>query len=103
MCQALLGPQGGGPRRGASSEDVGCLAEICEDSCGTCTVGEGPDDDPAGCYWDPDLGGTCGAYWSFDTRSDNPSFAWYVGFDDGRVSSSIAAAEYSARCVDDGP
>ena len=49
------------------------------------------------------LSGACTAYWSANERTDNNLFAWYVGYENGRVSSSVAEAGYYVRCVDVGP
>jgi hypothetical protein len=80
--------------------DPGCLGDECNDSgCGICAPNEGPDDDTAGCYWDPGLSmdGPCSSYWSSSPYTGIGSGGWIVLFFNGLVTNS--AGGNNVRCV----
>jgi len=56
------------------------------------------------CYWDSNLSGACGWYWSSSTATDYTYDAWYVLFSLAYVYSSGKTGNgFSVRCVRDGP
>jgi hypothetical protein len=79
--------------------DPDCLIwDPCWDECGTCEELAGPDDDPAGCFWDPALSGVCITYWS--ASSCEPStYAWIVYFQLGGVYVREKVETEYFRCV----
>jgi hypothetical protein len=83
--------------------DPGCLEIECVDSdsgCGYCDIFEGPDDDPSGCFWDPELGGACDwFYWSSSSCTTYMTTAWYVFFGYGSVDDFVKTSTGNARCV----
>jgi hypothetical protein len=84
--------------------DPDCLASECGDeTCEYCDQLAGPDDDPEGCYWVPDLVGECDWYWSSSNRASSASYAWVVYFDWGFVSSLDKDGLEYIRCVRGGP
>jgi hypothetical protein len=78
--------------------------DCVEADCWGCMSLEGPDDDPAGCYWDPALQGMCDtSYWSSSGCTDGLlQGAWVVSFQSGRAYSNAAALDYYSRCVRSG-
>jgi hypothetical protein len=63
--------------------DPECLTSDCDQTgCEMCDVLEGPDDDPAGCFWVPELAGDCYAYWS-SSAYGSTSWMWVVYFNGG--------------------
>ena len=86
--------------------DPDCLEYSCwgtGTACITCEIAAGPDDDPAGCYWDPALAGTCWAYWSSSSYAYDVSYAWGVDFNGGYVVGLGKSGTFYARCVRGGP
>ena len=81
--------------------DPGCLGSSCLDSsCAYCDALEGPDTDPAGCYWDAALEGPCDSYyWSSSSVADNPDVAWIAYFYFGGASYDGKTSVSYARCV----
>jgi hypothetical protein len=71
-------------------------------NCNRCDTGDGPDSDPAGCYWDADLTGTCGWYWS-STIQTSAQGAWYVDFNLGYVEAHQRTDPNYVRCVHSDP
>jgi hypothetical protein len=78
-------------------EDPGCLDTSCDDGpdCSYCPDLEGPGD--GGCYWDPELSGTCDWYWSSSPCLANS--AWHVYFAGGGVHDYLVHLDYHVRCV----
>jgi len=66
-------------------------------NCDFCSYLQGPGNQ--GCYWVPDLYGTCGLYWSSSARGGIPSEAWHAVFDRGNVGYSPLDELRRARCV----
>jgi len=65
-------------------EEGGCLSYSCRDpSCGGCAVNQGPGG--GGCYWSPDILGTCSFYWSSSAVVDLTGQAWTVYFVNGNL------------------
>jgi len=56
-----------------------------------------------GCYWDEDLGGDCGMYWSSSPDGSNASNAWIQGYHDGGVVTGGKTLNNKVRCVRSGP
>jgi hypothetical protein len=84
--------------------DPGCLDEACDDhlDCGCCTTAQGPDEDPAGCYWDPDLDGKCSTYWS-SSPAGGTTGVWALDFESAFLMAGYAKEEGAyARCVRSG-
>jgi len=82
--------------------DPGCLEIICDDSdCAFCNSQEGPDDEPSGCYWYPDLSGYCFSswYWSSSSQVDIEGDAWVVHFGSGNVLYFDKISNNAVRCV----
>jgi len=82
--------------------DPACLGEECLASgCTHCDFLEGPDDDPSGCYWDPEVGGACDEtfYWSSSSSATYPSNAWWVFFGYGTVDDFAKTVAGNVRCV----
>jgi hypothetical protein len=83
--------------------DPDCLGDACCDAaCNYCDELAGPDDDPDGCYWVPELEGPCTLYWS-SSYTNYVSYAWFVFFNAGMVYSFDKSYTYCARCVRGGP
>lgn len=85
---------------GACGFTDGCVAHNCSDNtpCGyNCDVGSGPGVD--GCYWSPELSGTCTAYWSGTLVSDYEDSAFYAQFESGTVDTSYTGIDYRVRCI----
>jgi hypothetical protein len=83
-----------------------CLDYDCwvEEECQYCTLGAGPDEN--GCYWPPELDGTCTDatnYWTGSARTDDPTQVWTVYFGTGGVGSIDATWGLHVRCVHGGP
>jgi hypothetical protein len=80
--------------------DPDCLGDTCDDTgCGKCASMSGPDDEPDGCYWEPDLEGHCRQYWSSSPCTDSSSNAWIVAFFKATVRCGTTNVGYYARCV----
>ena len=85
---------------GACNVTDSCLLSTCwsEATCRSCKTGEGP---AGGVFWDSNLDGFGGAYWSISPWTYTSGVgAWRVGFGDGSVDN--ANLEYitaSIRCV----
>ena len=72
----------------------------CHDDCGACVSGDGPDDDPAGCYWIPALSGTCEWYWTSSLLESSLTDAWYVAFPSGQIFFEDGTVyDNEVRCV----
>ena len=102
--------------------DPECLDFECYStpSCQACEPLKGPDNDPPGCYWAPELQGPCphpdpgppapdprlAFYWSSSPWHDNPAppkaYSWLALFSGGTVSGHERQKERSVRCVRDG-
>ena len=96
--RSLIRGCGGTKQGGLCAVTDGCLNIVCwNDPCRGCNSGEGPD---GGCYWPSQIGGSCSWYWSSKSVEDHEGLAWGVGFDDGRVDTSIKEdGEGRVRCV----
>ncbi|MBW2277426.1 MAG: DUF1566 domain-containing protein [Deltaproteobacteria bacterium] len=83
--------------------DPDCLNSTCDDDavCMACDELLGPGTD--GCYWSPDLAGSCEPYyWSGSAAGDMPNMTWLVRFSDGDVDlDGIEDADHTVRCVRD--
>jgi hypothetical protein len=83
--------------------DPDCLISTCDDDveCAACDDLGGPHED--GCYWSPDLSGSCDAYfWSGSASGDMPNMAWLVLFSNGAVDlDGIEDPDHTVRCVRD--
>jgi hypothetical protein len=109
LISLLRGCVGGTATGDLSTSDCGvsdpdCLEDACCDgACDSCDALGGPDDDPAGCYWDPALAGNCWGYWSSSSYATNVSYAWGVSFNGGYVDFDDKSLAGYARCVRSGP
>lgn len=83
---------------GACGLTEDCATADCrDDACDGCidTPGGGP---AAGCYWNPNLQGQCGGYWS--STSAGGGFGWIVDYADGTIRQRDAALPAGlVRCV----
>jgi len=80
--------------------DPDCVNNSCYGpECWCCPELEGPDTDPAGCYWDPALAGDCVWYWSASQNPDEPTNAWFVSFETAMVEDHDLGVNLSIRCV----
>lgn len=71
-----------------------CLDAACEGCSGAVMEGPGM----FGCYWDPNLLGTCDRYWS--TTNTGTGLGWVVDFEDASVRQADAGAPAGlVRCV----
>lgn len=87
-----------------SSCSLACDNEYdCNSSsgCASCTSGAGPDDDPVGCYWRPELDGTCQgrAYWTATVQAG--SYYWQALPAGGYLFPPHMGSAGSVRCVVD--
>jgi len=70
-----------------------CLGDSCWGYCNGCG-------DKSGCYWDSNLHGVCGWYWSSSSVANYTFNAWYVNFNNGEVSFDNKTNTRSVvRCV----
>jgi len=86
--------------------DPDCLGYMCWDvSCGVCEDLAGPDDDPMGCYWIPELAGDCSIAWSSSLTGDDyiDTLKYYVNFSNGYVNYYNETYVLQVRCVRGGP
>jgi hypothetical protein len=84
--------------------DPDCLASECSSSgCENCETYGGPDDDPPGCFWAPELGGECSGYWSSSPRTDEVDDFWVGNYQYGFVFFIDVASLAFVRCVREGP
>lgn len=73
-------------------------AECRDDACDGCI--DAPNEGPAmfGCYWNPNLQGECGGYWSITTPGGG--LGWLVDFDDASIRQRDATLPAGlVRCV----
>jgi len=82
---------------GVSSGDT-CLLSSCSvssvcnpDSCSN-------DGGPTGCYWPPELSGTCSWYWS-SSPVGGDNYAWGVNFGNGNMDYNYVTNCHDVRCV----
>ncbi len=85
--------------RGACGLTDDCASTDCrDDACDGCI--DAPGEGPAafGCYWNPNLRGDCGGYWSITTPGGGLS--WLVDFDDATIRQRDASLPAGlVRCV----
>jgi hypothetical protein len=86
-----------------AAADPGCLDSSCNTGCGACDYMGGPGDQPAGCYWDEILTGTCGACWSASPHATAAGIGWVVSFGLGFAHTEDDGTPALVRCVRDGP
>ncbi|MBN1610209.1 MAG: DUF1566 domain-containing protein [Polyangiaceae bacterium] len=68
--------------------------------CASCDWLSGPDADPDGCYWVPELGGPCHDYWSLTPYAPAPSSGgWYVNYRYAIAESYDRTSSNYVRCV----
>jgi hypothetical protein len=85
--------------------DPNCLDYTCQENdpeCIPCMFLEGPDDDPPGCFWEPDLEGPCAVnrpYWSVSPYTHYPDYAWMVYFPGAAVTCRKLTNKGLVRCV----
>jgi hypothetical protein len=85
---------------GSCNIDLGdCLSYSCVDwpSCNGCSSDQGP---AGGCYWDPNIQGSCGLFWSSTTGEDSAQGAFLVHFGDAYVADGNTVWDDArVRCV----
>ena len=80
--------------------DDPCLPNNCPNWGGPGTGGTNEE----GCYWDPELSGTCDQrFWSSSTDAYTSSRAWRMYFYNGNLLYNDKNWEFAVRCVRDGP
>jgi len=76
--------------------DIDCWDLVCYGY--GCGAGDGPG--TAGCYWDPDLVGECGTYWSSPVWNNGVFDAcWHISFEWSYLDYVEATNALFARCV----
>jgi hypothetical protein len=86
--------------------DPDCLDFWCSyDNCGQCAPGGGPDSDPAGAYWVPELlsGGDTWLWSSSSLGGVSTEDAWGASYDSGDVGVYGKTMGLGIRCVRSGP
>ena len=77
---------------------VECLGEGCmNNACYGCPEIDGPADN--GAFWPPELYGDPGYYWTSNTVSYEPGYAWFVDFESGSLTGIGILAKQYIRCV----
>lgn len=83
---------------GACDVTEDCLDSSCATAeCAGCGSYGGPG--YGGCYWDTDVEGPCGCYWTSSPWDDYSMNAWAVGFDLGSVNGYDKNSTCYVRCV----
>ena len=99
LIQELSGLISGCPSVDCPVIDPFCLETNCNDGldCDPCSdlLGPGPD----GCYWSPELSGTCAYYWASSVPPSATYYGWTVNFVDGLVGCQPKTLTLLARCV----
>ncbi len=94
----MRGCSGTGSSGACGLTDDCATSECRDDACDGCI--EAPNEGPAmfGCYWNPNLQGECGGYWSITTPGGG--LGWLVDFDDATIRQRDAALPAGlVRCV----
>ncbi|MFA5762657.1 MAG: DUF1566 domain-containing protein [Bacilli bacterium] len=87
--------------------DPDCLSGDCSDGmeCSMCSPGEGPCDDPDGCYWDPGIVGACAPdnyYWSSSLKAEDSTHVWVINFSAAWIPTPEVTGGSHTRCVRNG-